>query len=95
MAPEYVMRGQFSVKSDVYSFGVLDYYVYNKVYIADRPTMASVIQMLTSNSLTLPAPTQPSFLMVGSGMPGIMVSNRSNAVQISANEASITELSAR
>lgn len=23
MAPEYVMRGQFSVKSDVYSFGVL------------------------------------------------------------------------
>ena len=23
MAPEYVMRGQFSIKSDVYSFGVL------------------------------------------------------------------------
>lgn len=23
MAPEYVMRGQFSVKSDVFSFGVL------------------------------------------------------------------------
>lgn len=23
MAPEYVMRGQFSTKSDVYSFGVL------------------------------------------------------------------------
>lgn len=23
MAPEYAMRGQFSVKSDVYSFGVL------------------------------------------------------------------------
>jgi serine/threonine protein kinase len=23
MAPEYVMRGHFSVKSDVYSFGVL------------------------------------------------------------------------
>ncbi|PRQ25471.1 putative protein kinase RLK-Pelle-DLSV family [Rosa chinensis] len=65
--------------------------------IGDRPTIASVIHMLTSNSLTLPVPSQPSFLMIGSGMPGILGSSRSksNSVLNSVSEASITELSPR
>ncbi|KAL6216940.1 hypothetical protein ACLB2K_010158 [Fragaria x ananassa] len=117
MAPEYVMRGHFSVKSDVYSYGVLvleivcgqknssfrheDNIVDLLSYawkswkegttsslidsmlrtgsrseimrcihigllcvqqsIVDRPTMAAVIQMLTSNSLKLRVPSQPAF----------------------------------
>ncbi|KAB2629391.1 cysteine-rich receptor-like protein kinase 29 [Pyrus ussuriensis x Pyrus communis] len=121
MAPEYVMRGHFSVKSDVYSFGVLvleiitgqknssfrhggnveDLLSYAwkswnedtasnlidpmlksgsipeimrcinlgllcvQQNIADRPTMAAVILMLTSNSLDLPVPSQPAFFMDG------------------------------
>lgn len=164
MAPEYVMRGQFSVKSDVYSFGVLvleiisgqknssfhhgghveDLLSYvsntkvcavhttaidcNKFFktkeksylilflhihkimqawkswkegtasnlvdpmlkngsrpeimrcihigllcvqqtIADRPTMAAVILMLTSSSVdNLPVPSQPAFFMDGGGI---------------------------
>ncbi|XP_068312708.1 cysteine-rich receptor-like protein kinase 29 [Pyrus communis] len=121
MAPEYVMRGHFSVKSDVYSFGVLvleiitgqknssfrhggnveDLLSYAwkswkedtasnlidpllksgskpeimrcvhvgllcvQQNIADRPTMAAVILMLTTNSLDLPVPSQPAFFMDG------------------------------
>ncbi|RXH92017.1 hypothetical protein DVH24_021040 [Malus domestica] len=121
MAPEYVMRGHFSVKSDVYSFGVLvleiitgqknssfcpggnaeDLLSYAwkswkedtasnligpisksgsipeimrcihigllcvQPNIADRPTMATVILMLTSYSLDLPVPSQPAFYMDG------------------------------
>ncbi|XP_048436507.1 cysteine-rich receptor-like protein kinase 29 [Pyrus x bretschneideri] len=121
MAPEYVMRGHFSVKSDVYSFGVLvleiitgqknssfrhggnveDLLSYAwkswkedtasnlidpllksgsipeimrcvhigllcvQQNIADRPTMAAVILMLTTNSVDLPVPSQPAFFMDG------------------------------
>ncbi|XP_070682381.1 cysteine-rich receptor-like protein kinase 29 [Malus domestica] len=121
MAPEYVMRGHFSVKSDVYSFGVLVLEIItgqkNSYFcpggnaedllsyawkswkentasnligpisksgsipeimrcihtgllcvqpnIADRPTMATVILMLTSYSLDLPVPSQPAFYMDG------------------------------
>ncbi|KAM1119417.1 hypothetical protein TB2_043551 [Malus domestica] len=121
MAPEYVMRGHFSVKSDVYSFGVLvleiitgqknssfrhggnveDLLSYAwkswkedtasnvidpmlksgsipeimrcvhigllcvQQNIADRPTMAAAILMLTSNSVDLPVPSQPAFFMDG------------------------------
>ncbi|KAM5564604.1 putative receptor-like protein kinase [Rosa sericea] len=124
MAPEYVMRGHFSVKSDVYSFGVLVLeiisgqknssfrhegnledllgYAWNswkqgtssnlidpmlrtgstpeimrcihigllcvQQSIADRPTMALVIQMLTSNSVDLPVPSQPAFFMYNHGI---------------------------
>ncbi|XP_004292106.1 PREDICTED: cysteine-rich receptor-like protein kinase 10-like [Fragaria vesca subsp. vesca] len=154
MAPEYVMRGQFSIKSDVYSFGVLVLEIVSgqknssfrhegnvedllsyawrswrggsaasnlidhtlmtgsrteimkcihigllcvQQNIDDRPTMASVIHMITGNSLALPVPSQPSFLMIGSSKAGIMGSNHSssNSVPKSANEASITELSCR
>ncbi|XP_040363523.1 cysteine-rich receptor-like protein kinase 15 isoform X1 [Rosa chinensis] len=124
MAPEYVMRGHFSVKSDVYSFGVLVLevvsgqknssfrhegnledllgYAWNswkggtssnlidpmlrtgsrpeivrcihigllcvQQSIGDRPTMAAVIQMLTSNSVNLPVPSQPAFYMYNQGI---------------------------
>ncbi|XP_050366621.1 cysteine-rich receptor-like protein kinase 29 [Argentina anserina] len=118
MAPEYAMRGQFSVKSDIYSFGVLLLEIISGQKInsshhedendedlvssawrnwregttsnlidptlmptvssttimrcihigllclqqnmADRPTMTSVIQMLTSESPSLPKPSQPT-----------------------------------
>ncbi|CAB4266667.1 unnamed protein product [Prunus armeniaca] len=125
MAPEYVMRGQFSVKSDVYSFGVLVLEIISgqknssfhhgghvedllsyawkswkegtasnlvdpmlkngsrpeimrcihigllcvQQTIADRPTMAAVILMLTSSSVdNLPVPSQPAFFMDGGGI---------------------------
>ncbi|XP_062021357.1 cysteine-rich receptor-like protein kinase 29 [Rosa rugosa] len=124
MAPEYVMRGHFSVKSDVYSFGVLVLeivsgqknssfrhegnledllgYAWNswkggtssnlidpmlrtgsrpeivrcihigllcvQQSIGDRPTMAAIIQMLTSNSDDLPVPSQPAFYMYNQGI---------------------------
>ncbi|XP_024186895.1 putative receptor-like protein kinase At4g00960 isoform X2 [Rosa chinensis] len=124
MAPEYVMRGHFSVKSDVYSFGVLVLEIISgqknssfrhegkledllgfgwnswkegissnlidpmlrtgsrleimrcihigllcvQQSIADRPTMALVIQMLTSNSVDLPVPSQPAFFMYNHGI---------------------------
>ena len=35
--------------------------------IGDRPTMAAVIQMLTSNSVDLPVPSQPAFFMYKHG----------------------------
>ncbi|CBI38467.3 unnamed protein product, partial [Vitis vinifera] len=115
MAPEYAMRGNFSVKSDVYSFGVLILEIVSgqkntsfgdeenmeglisfawrswregsasnlidpsmnsgsrsgimrcihigllcvQENVADRPTMASIVLMLSSYSLTLPLPSQP------------------------------------
>ncbi|XWS15631.1 hypothetical protein CRYUN_Cryun34aG0017900 [Craigia yunnanensis] len=31
--------------------------------VIDRPTMASVVIMLNTNSLTLPVPSQPAFFM--------------------------------
>nr|XP_011459229.1 PREDICTED: putative receptor-like protein kinase At4g00960 isoform X1 [Fragaria vesca subsp. vesca] len=124
MAPEYVMRGHFSVKSDVYSFGVLVLeivsgqknssfchegnledllgYAWNswkqgtssnlidpmlrtgsrteivrcirigllcvQQSISDRPTMAAVTQMLTSNSVDLPVPSQPAYFMYSHGI---------------------------
>ncbi|KAH7569242.1 hypothetical protein JRO89_XS06G0129700 [Xanthoceras sorbifolium] len=34
--------------------------------VYDRPTMASVIHMLNSNSVTLPAPSKPGFFMQSS-----------------------------
>ncbi|KAK6917380.1 Gnk2-homologous domain [Dillenia turbinata] len=57
MAPEYAMHGLFSVKSDVYSFGVLIL----EIVTADRPNMANVVLMLSSNSCTLPVPSQPAY----------------------------------
>ncbi|XP_034892319.2 cysteine-rich receptor-like protein kinase 29 [Populus alba] len=118
MAPEYAMRGHFSVKSDVFSFGVLVLEIVTgkknsfrngndiehlmshawrnwregtaqdmidpvlssgsatemmrcihigllcvQENVAERPTMASVVLMLSSSSLTLQIPSQPAFFM--------------------------------
>lgn len=66
--------------------------------IADRPTMASVILMLTSNSLSLPVPSQPAFFMGKSDMSKVVELDQaqsSSSGQKSENEASITELSPR
>ncbi|KAM5555919.1 cysteine-rich receptor-like protein kinase 15 [Rosa sericea] len=154
MAPEYVMRGNFSVKSDVYSFGVLVLeiitgqknssfrheesaevllsYAWNswrkgtalnlidpmlrsgfsgpeimrhihiallcvQQNVAARPTMAAVNHMY-SNSLNLPAPSQPAFFMPGdigsSSNTSSGGENKSrNLIQISAQDMDmITEL---
>ncbi|KAI3981186.1 hypothetical protein MKX01_016321 [Papaver californicum] len=53
--------------------------------IANRPTMTSVILMLNSNSVSLPIPTPPAYL----------VSNQAVEDQWSLNEDSFTELSPR
>ncbi|KAM4106089.1 hypothetical protein ACB094_04G041100 [Castanea mollissima] len=75
--------------------------------VADRPTMASVLLMLNSYSITLPIPLEPAFFM-NSGIESnirlqwdndsrVTESNqsKSSSVQASINEVSITELSPR
>ncbi|KAL5972812.1 hypothetical protein ACLOJK_039618 [Asimina triloba] len=126
MAPEYAMRGQFSVKSDVYSFGVLiveivtgqknsSFYESNgsedllsyawkhwkhgtyfglvdptiresrsgievmrcihigllcvQEDVSDRPTMSTVVLMLSSLSTTIPTPSKPTFCAVSRMVP--------------------------
>nr|XP_011461983.1 PREDICTED: G-type lectin S-receptor-like serine/threonine-protein kinase At1g61490 [Fragaria vesca subsp. vesca] len=58
MSPEYALGGIFSEKSDVYSFGVLD-------SAADRPTMADILLMLSSDT-DGPEPKQPVFTIQNS-----------------------------
>ncbi|KAI3957101.1 hypothetical protein MKX01_004392 [Papaver californicum] len=53
--------------------------------IANRPTMASVIQMLNSNSMDLPLPTRPAYF----------VSDQAMEDDCSVNEVSVTELDPR
>ncbi|KAJ7003767.1 cysteine-rich receptor-like protein kinase 29 [Populus alba] len=73
--------------------------------IADRPTMASIVLMLSSHSLTLPVPSQPAFFMNSSTYQSDISSSmdynsrvahsseaKTEALPLSANEASITEL---
>ncbi|KAL0012672.1 hypothetical protein SO802_007780 [Lithocarpus litseifolius] len=65
---------------------------------ADRPSMASIVLMLNSNSVTLPSPQKPPFLLhsrTEPNMPSIEVKSDKSAsasVQWSVNEASITEV---
>ncbi|KAK3433209.1 hypothetical protein EUGRSUZ_D00744 [Eucalyptus grandis] len=67
---------------------------------ADRPTMGTVVLMLSSYSTTLPLPSRPAFILPSipefDTAPQVMVthSNRSEdrEIQESVNEASITEL---
>ncbi|XP_044495911.1 putative receptor-like protein kinase At4g00960 isoform X2 [Mangifera indica] len=71
--------------------------------VADRPTMASVVLMLNSNSLTLPVPKQPGFFMDSNIESEISYSRDINprltqpehseeeTKPLSVNEASITE----
>ncbi|KAL5772705.1 hypothetical protein ACOSP7_012317 [Xanthoceras sorbifolium] len=156
MAPEYLLRGQFSVKSDVFSFGVLvleiisgqknssfhngeeieDLLTYaweswragtalnlidstlragsgseivRCIHIgllcvqeneANRPTMASVVLMLTSCSISLPVPTKPAFFMhttaeLDNPESTMFDQSKSRSVECSVNEVSITELDPR
>ncbi|CAI0468097.1 unnamed protein product, partial [Linum tenue] len=71
----------------------------------DRPTMATVAQMLTNYSLTLPQPSKPGFFMQTAGAggeseEGAAASNSRSgiheaAVPLSWNEVSLTELCPR
>ena len=75
--------------------------------VADRPTMASIVLMLSSYSMTLPIPSQPAFFMHSNTESNISLQlendsrgtesdqSKSSIVQASINEASITELSPR
>jgi hypothetical protein len=73
--------------------------------MTDRPTMASIVLMLSSYSLTLPVPSQPAFFMNSSTYQSDISSSmdynsrvtnsseaKTEALPLSANEASITEL---
>uniref|UniRef100_A0A0R0EBK6 Uncharacterized protein n=1 Tax=Glycine max TaxID=3847 RepID=A0A0R0EBK6_SOYBN len=64
--------------------------------LADRPTMATIMLMLNSYSLSLPIPTKPAFYKNSRNrsLPGSSESMIKSA-QESENEASITELYAR
>ena len=73
--------------------------------VADRPTMASVVLMLSSYSITLPLPSQPAFFMHSSIDPeapflqdfdsGVTKSSDNASPQMSVNDVSITELHPR
>ncbi|KAK8475276.1 hypothetical protein V6N11_005550 [Hibiscus sabdariffa] len=70
--------------------------------IADRPTMASVALVLSSYSISLPVPKRPAFSMNSTMETATMtesssLSNQSKteAIQVSVNEASISELDPR
>ena len=61
--------------------------------IADRPTMALIVLILNSNSMTLSVPSQPAFFMhnnIESDTPSW--EHNLEVTQHSANEVSITEL---
>ena len=68
--------------------------------VASRPTMALVVVMLTSSSVSLPVPSEPAFFMhsrtelSNSEITGFGQS-KSRSVQFSENEVSITELEPR
>ncbi|KAK2654682.1 hypothetical protein Ddye_014538 [Dipteronia dyeriana] len=68
--------------------------------VASRPTMASVVLMLTSSSVSLRIPSKPSFFMHSTMEPSNSViigsdQSRRRSVQFSVNEVSITELEPR
>ncbi|KAG6755884.1 hypothetical protein POTOM_039292 [Populus tomentosa] len=62
--------------------------------VAERPTMASVVLMLSSSSLTLQIPSQPAFFMSSSTYQSDLSSSmgHNSRVTESKNEVSITEL---
>ena len=75
--------------------------------VVHRPTMASVVLMLNSCSITLPIPLKPAFFMNSDTESNICLQwehdsrvtesnqSKSSSVQASINEVSITELSPR
>ncbi|KAK1326311.1 Cysteine-rich receptor-like protein kinase 8 [Acorus calamus] len=151
MAPEYAMRGHYSIKSDVFSFGVLvleiitglrnssfdllshvwKYWNEGRVLelidqlvgdyssseamrcvhigllcvqedAGDRPTMSSVVLMLSSLSTSLTVPFAPAFFVGYSNVDGekntLNTPDRSTTTTsnpVSTNDVSITELEPR
>ncbi|XP_050258372.1 cysteine-rich receptor-like protein kinase 44 isoform X1 [Quercus robur] len=75
--------------------------------VVNRPTMASVVLMLNSYSITLPIPSEPAFFMNSGTESNICLQwehdsrltesnqSKSSSVQASINDVSITELSPR
>ncbi|KAH7569244.1 hypothetical protein JRO89_XS06G0130000 [Xanthoceras sorbifolium] len=59
--------------------------------VSDRPTMASVVIMLNSNSLTLPAPSKPAGISSSLSSLEQCSGSRIEILPLSQNEASITE----
>ena len=64
--------------------------------VVDRPTMASIVLMLSSFSLTLPVPSEPAFFMHSSGEYSSEKSESSEwknaSAKVSNNDASVSEL---
>ena len=75
--------------------------------VVNRPTMASVVLMLNSYSITLPIPSEPAFFMNSGTESNICLQwehdsrltesnqSKSSSIQASINDVSITELSPR
>ncbi|XP_042488812.1 cysteine-rich receptor-like protein kinase 10 [Macadamia integrifolia] len=74
--------------------------------VADRPTMASVVLMLNSYSVTLALPSQPAFFVQSRMGPSVIIEgieteeakldqSKSRSIPFSVNEVSITELEPR
>ncbi|KAL2561844.1 hypothetical protein AAZV13_20G105200 [Glycine max] len=64
--------------------------------LVNRPTMATVVNMFSSNSLTLPVPSQPAYSMNARDPSDTRLDeSRNNCMQASSNEASISELDPR
>ncbi|KAK1304019.1 Cysteine-rich receptor-like protein kinase 8 [Acorus calamus] len=120
MAPEYAMRGHYSIKSDVFSFGVLVLEVITGLRnsqfsasdsaidllshedAAERPTMSSVVLMLSSLSTSLTIPFAPAFFAGHSIVDGekntLTTPDRSTTTTsnpVSINDVSIMELEPR
>lgn len=65
---------------------------------ADRPTMASIVLMLNSYSVTLPAPKQPAFFLhsgTDPNMPKQFGQSTTRSYAPSVNEVSISEVGPR
>ncbi|CAA7054652.1 unnamed protein product [Microthlaspi erraticum] len=60
---------------------------------ATRPTMASVVLMLNSNSFTLPTPSRPAFVL--ENVIPSNVSSSTEGLQMSSNDVTVSELSPR
>ena len=65
--------------------------------VADRPKMNAIVLMLNSNSISLPVPSEPAFLIhsnIGSDLSfsSDFNSRVTNQVEALVNEASITKL---
>ncbi|PIA55349.1 hypothetical protein AQUCO_00800240v1 [Aquilegia coerulea] len=63
--------------------------------VVDRPTMASIVNMLSSVSYTLKLPSEPAFLSIDPQNPQVGDHSKSTDTEPSINEVSISMLSGR